>query len=264
MASQNSPSLTSFKALSFDCYGTLVDWVSGLSRDLERLFIPKLPHDHPYKNNLGAAYERLGVIAGRVEETQPRLTKDKNLSLALSMLADENDIVLDEEAIREMGQSPRGMAAFPDTVSGLQILKRHYKLMILTNMDNASAGVTTSKHLAPVVFDAVYTAEDIGSYKPTHANFNHMWDRAKADLGVDGRSGEVLHVARSLNLDHVPCKELGARSVWISREVGAVDGGLEKATAEYEGRLAFEWRFDSIGDFAKEVERQFAAADASA
>lgn len=113
-----------------------------------------------------------------------------------------------------------------------------------------------------VDFDGIYTAQEIGSYKPDKANFEYLFGHARKDLGIDAEKGELLHVARSLKVDHVPCKEIGLRSVWISRGADnkTSEGGIVKdELAQYEGSVGFEWRFDSIGDFADEVERQFKA-----
>jgi len=123
---------------------------------------------------------------------------------------------------------------------------------------------TLSGPLGGARFDAVYTAEDIGSYKPAHGNFEYLFAHARADLGVDAARGELLHVARSLTADHVPAKELGLRSVWIARggdEPDRYGVGGNYAQLKAEGRLGFEWKFATIGDFADEVERQFAALE---
>ena len=108
----------------------------------------------------------------------------------------------------------------------------------------------------------MYTAEAIGSYKPSPSNFRYLFDGVRREFGVDVDKGELLHVARSLTVDHVPAKELGLRSVWIARgedrpEEYGTGGDYKQLTAE--GKLGFEWMFQTIGEFADEVERQFAA-----
>ncbi|KAJ4017764.1 hypothetical protein NW766_003833 [Fusarium irregulare] len=100
--------------------------------------------------------------------------------------------------------------------------------------------------------------EDIGSYKPAHANFNYLFNHAKHDLRVDRDKGELLHVARSLIADHVPTKQLGLRSVRICRGGDTKEGnGTGGDFEELKQQVAFEWKFESIGEFADEVERQF-------
>ncbi|KAI1422609.1 HAD-like domain-containing protein [Xylaria sp. FL1777] len=254
------PDLTGFKALSFDCYGTLIDWETGLQNALRPL-VSQLPQNHPLKSDPPtAAMQRLDAIATAHQVRTPTLPYNELLVMSLSDLAREMDLALPDSVSEPFGNAVGTWAPFPDTVAGLQRLRAHYKLIILSNVDNANIAATVDKQLAPARFDAVYTAQDIGGYKPARANFEYLFAHAKADLDVDWTQGDLLHVARSLGVDHVPAKELGLRSVWISRggekeEGEGVGGGLR----ELREKTAFEWRFDTIGDFADEVERQFAA-----
>jgi 2-haloalkanoic acid dehalogenase type II len=174
---------------------------------------------------------------------------------SMSDLAREVGLPLPDSVAEPFGNSVGTWRAYGDTVAGLQKLAKHYsKLIILSNVDNASIAMTVDRQLNPVEFAAVYTAQDIGSYKPARANFEYLFEHAKADLGVDWQKGELLHVARGLHCDHVPAKELGLRSVWISRGRGDELGAYKDVTA-------FEWRFETIGEFADEVERQFASKE---
>ncbi|KAI1348487.1 HAD-like domain-containing protein [Xylaria sp. FL0043] len=257
------PDLTGFKALSFDCYGTLIDWEAGMQRALEPL-ISSLPPSHPLKTSPPtAAMRRLDAIATSHQERTPALPYNELLVMSLSDLAQENNIPLPDSISEPFGNAVGTWGPFPDTVTGLQKLGKHYKLIILSNVDNANIAATVERQLAPARFDAVYTAQDIGSYKPARQNFEYLFGHAKAELGVDWQKGELLHVARSLSADHVPAKEIGLRSVWISRGGEKEDGeGVGGSLKELRDKTAFEWRFDTIGDFADEVERQFAAKKA--
>ncbi|KAI3324520.1 HAD-like protein [Xylariaceae sp. AK1471] len=254
--SSSYPDLTTFKALSFDCYGTLIDWETGFQNVLRPL-ISQLPSSHPLNTEPPTkAMRRLNDIANSHEERTPTLPYNELLVMSLSDLAHEIGIPLPDSISEPFGNSVGTWAPFPDTISGLQKLQKHYKLIILSNVDSANIAATVDKQLSPAKFDAVYTAQDIGSYKPARANFEYLFGHAKKDLGVDWQKGELLHVANSLPADHVPAKELGLRSVWIPRGGGeGIRGGLDK----YKDTTAFEWRFDTIGEFADEVERQFAA-----
>lgn len=134
------------------------------------------------------------------------------------------------------------------------------KLIILSNIDNANIAATTSGPLGEVPFDAVYTAEDIGSYKPSLANFDHLFRRARGELGVDADRGDLLHVARSLKVDHTAARAVGFPSCWISRGGDARAGqgiGGDHEELVRKGEVSFQWKFDSIGAFAAEVARQF-------
>ncbi|KAI1436854.1 HAD-like protein [Xylaria sp. CBS 124048] len=244
------PDLTNFKALSFDCYGTLIDWETGIL-DALRPLTSQLAPSHPLNETppMKAMY-RLDEIANSHEIRTPRLPYNELLVMSLSDLARELHVPLPDSISEPFGNSVGTWRAFPDTVPGLQKLAKHYKLIILSNVDNSNIAATVDKQLHPARFDAVYTAQDIGSYKPARANFEYLFAHAKTDLGVDWQKGELLHVANSLPIDHVPAKELGLGSVWISR--GASLG-------QHEENTAFEWQFDTIGEFADEVEKQFAA-----
>ncbi|KAI1100512.1 haloacid dehalogenase [Jackrogersella minutella] len=263
MASENRyPDLTNFKALSFDCYGTLVDWEAGF-RTTVRLLTSQLPSTHPLNTDPPTeAVRLLNDKASAYERAQPTLPYNELLVEAITAFArDDLQLAGLPDSIAEpFGNSPGTWAAFPDSAAALQKLGKHYKLAILSNVDNQSISATVGKQLAPASFDAVYTAQDIGSYKPSRRNFEYLFAHLRADLGVDRDKGELLHVARSLAADHVPAKEIGLPSVWISRggetRKGRGVGGDYEALKD---KVAFGWRFDTLGDFADEVERQFAA-----
>lgn len=263
MSTQNEyPDLTTFKAMSFDVYGTLIDWEAGMLSTLS-LITSQLPPTHAYNTNPPTeALARLDAITNEIERTQPSLPYNEILTEGLTKLGAELHIPLPDSIAEPFGNSPGTWAPFADTVAGLQKLGRHCQLIVLSNVDNANIGATLSKQLAPARFDAVYTAQDIGSYKPSRRNFEYLFGHARRDLGVDRDKGHLLHVARSLRADHVPAKELGLRSVWISRG-GDKEGryGVGGDLGELGDKTAFEWRFETIGDFADEVERQFAAKE---
>ncbi|EWG52097.1 haloacid dehalogenase, type II [Fusarium verticillioides 7600] len=251
------PDLTTFKALSFDCYGTLIDQESGMIRGLQPI-ISRLPFESDYKKNPVLLIQRFHELTQVVEEGEPTLRYGSIVSRSFKSLANELNVSIPEEEMNHLVSLPGTWLPFPDTIPGLQILKKHYKLIILTNMDNVNAS-STLKHLQPAEFDKVYTAEDIGSYKPAKGNFDYLFDHLRSDLHVDKDRGELLHVARSLTADHVPAKQFGIRSVWISRGGEKKEGtGVGGDYERLKENVAFEWRFDSIGKFAEEVERQFA------
>ncbi|KAK4241841.1 HAD-like domain-containing protein [Achaetomium macrosporum] len=252
--------LTTFRALSFDCYGTLIDWESGLAADLSPL-IALLPPTHAWRANPLLAVQRFNDHSEHLWLTQPKLAYDANLRESFRLLAQEQGVELKGDDLDSVGDGPGRWPAFADTVDGLRRLGRYYKLIILSNVNEANIARAVAGPLAGARFDAVYTAEAIGSYKPSHDNFRYLFAGVKREFGVDQEKGELLHVARSLTADHVPAKELGLRSVWIARggdkpEGYGTGGDYEKLKAE--GKLGFEWMFQTIGEFADEVERQFA------
>ncbi|KAI0405771.1 HAD-like domain-containing protein [Xylaria palmicola] len=258
--SSSYPDLTGFKALSFDCYGTLIDWEGGMLSSLRPL-VSELPEGHPLKTEPPMpALQRLEEIARSHEVRTPSMPYNELLVTAMSELARETGVSLSDGIIEPFGNAVGTWRAFPDTVAGLRKLAAHYRLILLSNVDNANIAATVGKQLSPARLDAVYTAQDIGSYKPAHANFHYLFAHARDEFGVDWKRGDLLHVAHSLRVDHVPAKELGLRSVWIARGADKEGGeGICGRPGDFKDTTAYEWKFDTIGDFADEVERQFAA-----
>ncbi|KAL2259751.1 hypothetical protein VTK26DRAFT_6455 [Humicola hyalothermophila] len=283
------PDLTAFRALSFDCYGTLIDWQAGLLADLSP-FLALLPDTHPFRGDPLLAVQRFYAHSARLWATQPRLAYDANLVESLRLLAAEQGVGVEgeegesegpedgggasekkrvvrmkREDLERIGTGPGRWPAFADTVAALRKLGRRYRLVVLSNVDEANIARAVAGPMAGARFDAVYTAEAIGSYKPDLNNFRYLFDAVRKDFGVEVGKGELLHVARSLTADHIPAKEIGLRSVWIARggdrEEGYGLGGNYKKLSE-EGKLGFEWTFQTLGEFADEVERQFAEKEA--
>ncbi|MEZ4606675.1 MAG: HAD hydrolase-like protein [Deinococcales bacterium] len=104
------------------------------------------------------------------------------------------------------------LPTFPDSAEALSYLKQHYKLVILSNVDNESFAASNEK--LGVDFDAIYTAQDIGSYKPSQGNFDYMlWHLRELGYGKE----DILHTAESMFHDHQPANKSGLASCWIYR-----------------------------------------------
>ena len=141
--------------------------------------------------------------------------------------------------------------AFPDSVAALGRLMAHYQLIILSNVDRASfAG---SNRRLGVRFDAVYTAQDVGAYKPSDANFRYLLEHV-GELSV--RPGRLLHVAQSLFHDHVPAQRHGLPGVWIDRRRYRPGWG---ATPDPRTVVTPDLAFESMAAFADAVDAAFAA-----
>jgi len=208
----------SFKALTFDCYGTLIDWESGILAALR-------PWARRHASALGdeALLAAFAEAESAIEATEPKLLYPDVLRATQRALAARFGITpnrADEDAV---GGSVPDWPAFPDSPSALAYLKGHYKLAIVSNVDRASFA-DSNKRLG-VEFDSIVTAQDVGSYKPNPAHFHEAFKRL-ADLGV--ARGEILHVAQSLFHDHVPAKALGMTTVWINRRAGKEGWGATK------------------------------------
>ena len=227
--------LTDFEALSFDCYGTLIDWESGILAALQ----PLADRSGVGGDRLLEAYAR---VEHAVEEEQPGLAYSRLLREVHRRLSIQLGVEPDAAEAAAFGASVGDWPAFPDTAEALAYLKRHFRLYILSNVDRQSfAG---SQRRLGVEFDGVFTAEEIGSYKPDLRNFEFLLSR----LGEQGiAKGELLHTAQSLFHDHVPANRIGIASAWIDRRAGRSGSG---ATAVPETTPHFDFRFTSLAELA--------------
>ncbi|KAI9738625.1 MAG: hypothetical protein M1834_008130 [Cirrosporium novae-zelandiae] len=247
-------SLTSFKFLAFDIYGTLIDWESGIVSHLSPL-VSQLPEDDPLKKDRVTLSKKFNVIEGSIQAEHPQLEYSKVLALVYSGLAKELGVQADSKEAEEFGESVGTWAAYPDTVEAMKILGKYYKMAPLSNVDRASFGRTLAGPLNGVEFSAIYTAQDIGSYKPSLKNFHYLIEHVKDEFGIE--KNEILLTAHSLFHDHVPAKKMGLHSAWISRE--GADSGMMGSMEELVGsqQVGFGWTFKTLGDMAREVERAF-------
>ncbi len=157
-------------------------------------------------------------------------------------LAIEWDVAADPAEHAAFGRSIADWPAFPDTVEALRYLKQHFRLVILSNVDRSSFAATNDR--LGVAFDAIYTAQDIGSYKPDQRNFLYLVDRV-TEQGIP--KDRMLHVAQSLFHDHVPAQALGIASAWIDRRHDATGWG---ATAPVSPDVRYNFHFTSLGALA--------------
>ncbi len=232
--------LTDFKVLTFDCYGTLIDWESGMIAALEpltRRVAPALTRNQVLEAHAG--YE-----AAQQAQT-PAKTYSDLLAVVAKRLAEHWGVPAAWADCLAYGRSIADWPAFPDSAAALQALKQQFKLVILSNVDNVS--FAESNRRLGVTFDAVFTAEDIGSYKPDPRNFQYMLDRL-AGYGI--AKDEILHVAESLFHDHVPAQAAGLASCWIHRR--HADQGFG-ATRDPGTMPRTDARFTSMAELAAAV-----------
>jgi 2-haloalkanoic acid dehalogenase type II len=228
---------TDFDALSFDCYGTLIDWEAGIAAVLE-------PWARDRGIDIGVA-ELLEQYA-QAEERQERQTPAALYPDILAAAMRSVGVTLGAEVSQADGErlatSVGDWPAFPDSQAALAALAMRYRLVILSNVDRRSFAGSNTR--LGVRFDAIVTAEDVGSYKPSPRNFEALL-AAVRELGVP--DGRLLHVAQSLFHDHVPAKRLGLPTVWIDRR-GAQKGW--GATPPPSAAVAPDWTFPSMSTFA--------------
>jgi 2-haloacid dehalogenase len=197
----------SFDALTFDCYGTLIDWEAGILAALR-------PHA------TGIDDDTLLEAFARHEseiEAGPYLRYADVLAGCLRALGVELgfETTADEQAA--FGQSVRDWPAFADSPAALARLKERFKLGVITNCDDDLFAASNAR--LGVEFDWIITAEQARGYKPRTENFAFAFER------IDVPRERILHVAQSLFHDHVPAKALGMTSVWIDRRQGRAGGG---------------------------------------
>ena len=223
--------LRDFKVLSFDCYGTLVDWEAGIWAALEPL-VQKC-REKPSRETALAAY---GEAEAAQEHETPHLIYRDILVLVHGRLAATWGAPLNKAADRAFGDSIGDWPAFPDTVEALHYLKQRFKLVILSNVDRQSFAAT-NKRLG-VAFDVICTAQDIGSYKPDLRNFDYLLARVR-EIGFE--KPDILHTAQSLYHDHAPAEALGIARCWINRRGDKGRGsGATKSVAKMP-KLDFEF-----------------------
>lgn len=207
----------SYAALTFDCYGTLIDWESGILGALGSVLT---------RHGIVLAEEEIlslyadlesQIEAGPYMRYRDVLREVMHMAgevLAFDPLPGEWDV---------LAESLAGWLPFPDTAAALAALKKNYRLGVISNIDDDL--FTFSARRLGVVFDWVVTAEQAGSYKPSRANFELAFDRMKVP-----RSG-VLHVAQSIYHDIVPAGDLGLATVWVNRRAGRPGFGATPAAA---------------------------------
>jgi len=242
--------LTDFKVLSFDVFSTLIDEPTGMFTGLHPL-LSRLPPGNPYQNNRKYTLSQFSEFERELQASQPSLRYNELLAVAYKAFAASINLPppSDTEA-QAYGASIGTWPAFPDTVAALQSLKKRYKLVILSNIDNDTIARTISGPLGGVDFDLVLTAQDIGSYKPDLKNFEYLLQKVKNELEV-GKE-QILHTAQSLRADIVPAMKMGITSAWIDRE----QQEEKMQRLKENGEVNFTWRFNTLGEMAEAVEKE--------
>jgi 2-haloacid dehalogenase len=224
-----------YRALSFDCYGTLIDWETGIVQSLQ----PWCAW-HGVDLRPDELLELYGRHESEVEAEHPAMLYPDVLAESLRRIAASLGQEVSESECVEFGASVSAWPAFADTALALRRLKRSYRLIILSNIDRAS--FARSNRRLGVEFDLIITAEDVGSYKPAQGHFDQLFDQLPT-IGVE--RSELLHVAQSLFHDHGPAQRLGLPSVWIDRRHDRSGPGATPAVD-----VDVAWRYPSLAAFA--------------
>ncbi|KAJ6551440.1 HAD-like domain-containing protein [Mycena capillaripes] len=268
--------LTDFKIVIFDCYGTLTDWETGIYTALQPL-LARYPSSTTWTRK--EALLAFTEIEKDLQRKDPSMLYRDLLAKAHQVLAEglrDNDAPASSAGLTnehiEFGASIKDWPIFPDTCDALRVLEKHYKLVILSNVDRASFAHTHAKlsqdtnlpvyavptpnpnaHWLPQTtpnsrspFSLILTAQDTGAYKPDPRGMLSALEIIQKEFGV-GKE-QVLLVAQSLYHDVEPSSKLGVSSVWIDRQGASM--GLETLGE------APKWqkRFETLGEMAAAVE----------
>jgi 2-haloacid dehalogenase len=229
--------LADFEALSFDCYGTLIDWEAGIGA-----ILTKWAREQGLAVGTDELLEEYARAEARQEEQTPDALYPEILRAAMRRVGAAFGAEVTDEQTERLALSVGDWPAFPDSPGALAALSSRYKLVILSNVDRRSFASSNAR--LGVRFAAVITAQDVGTYKPSRRNFEFLVKTVR-ELGVP--PGRLLHVAQSLYHDHVPARSLGLHTVWIDRRG---ERGGWGATPPPAVPVTPDWTFSSMEEFA--------------
>ena len=192
-----------FDVLTFDCYGTLIDWEAGLLAALEAPLA-----NHGIDAPPDALLEAFARHEAEVEAGSYQPYREVLGSVLTAMLEHQGAQPNADEAAA-FGGSVADWPAFPDSQDALAWLHQRFRLGVITNCDDDLFAASEAR--LGVTFDWVVTAQQAKRYKPNPRGFELMFERVGLPVG------RILHVAQSLYHDHVPAKQLGMSTVWVDR-----------------------------------------------
>jgi 2-haloacid dehalogenase len=213
-------SFESIRMITFDCYGTLIDWESGMLVALR-----------PVLSRVGQSVSDLQILQlyGEIEadlEAGPYLPYRQILAKTAWEIGRRLGVDVSDEEGWAFVESLAQWKPFTDTVPALQSLAKRFRLGIVSNVDD-DLFAETRKKLAPVEFDVVVTAQQMQSYKPTQRNFEEAIRRS--GLSKD----QILHAGQSLYHDIAPANALGIRNAWVNRpSIRPGSGAAKPGTAK--------------------------------
>lgn len=229
--------LSDFKALSFGCYGTLINRDSGVYSALR----PLLARGE-IRLSRQQALKKFSEYEALQQAETPCLSYPKVLAEVHRRLAKDWGILASDNDHAWFAQSVANWPVYAEAPAALRYLKRFFKLAILSNADRQTFAVSNQRLDAK--FDAIFTAPEMGRYKPDPGAFEHMAERL-AKLGVERR--QILHVAHSLHRDHTPAASCGIAFAWIDRPAGPRSPAAPPPAHSFTG----EYRFSSLVDMVK-------------
>ncbi len=205
---------SSVRLITFDCYGTLIDWETGILQALRPLFA---------RNGNPVPDTELLAHYGEIEaelESGPYLRYRDVLARTAEEMGQRLDVKILSQQAKDFAESLPQWEPFPDTVAALKTLSKKFQLGIISNIDDDFFALTQKK--LPIPFALIVTAQQVQSYKPSLRNFEEAIKRS-------GRNkNEVLHAGQSLYHDVAPANSLGIKNVWVNRPSIVPNSGAAK------------------------------------
>jgi 2-haloacid dehalogenase len=200
-----------FDVMTFDCYGTLIDWEAGIERGLRAFLDPR--GARPVADHLLETFARSEAAT----EAGPYVAYCDVLARCAREVGRAYGADPTDAEVAAFSTSVGDWPAFPDSAEALARLHARFRLGVITNCDDDLFAASNAR--LGVTFDWVITAQQAGAYKPSHRGFEMAFER----IGVPRE--RILHVAQSLFHDHVPAKDLGLATVWVDRRHGRTGSG---------------------------------------
>lgn len=206
-----------FQFITFDCYGTLIDWESGLLPVLRSVL-----SNHGKSCDDPTLLKLYGEFEASAEQGAFRPYREV-LKEVVRKIGDEFGFTASQQEQSSLPDSLGGWEPWPDTVAALQQLSRRFRLCILSNVDDDLFALTRPK--LGIDFAEVITAQQARAYKPSKAIFELALARIAAPPGT------LLHVGQSLHHDVAPAQSLGLPAAWVNRPSARSGVGAVKAVA---------------------------------
>ncbi|MFH2056597.1 MAG: haloacid dehalogenase type II [bacterium] len=205
----------SLTTISFDCYGTLIDWEGGISAALQPVLVTR-----------GIAIDREQLLADYAQiesaiESEEYRSYREVLREVLSRFGAKFDFAPTPDELETCADSPTRWPPFPDSGAALRKLQERFRLIVLSNIDDDL--FAASERALGVEFDDIITAQQVGAYKPSPAMFAALLARCSC------QPERLLHAAQSLYHDIAPAREFGLSTVWVNRRHDQTGGGATPA-----------------------------------
>jgi 2-haloacid dehalogenase len=225
-----------FEVLTFDCYGTLINWEDGILRCLHHILAV---HRKDTDTEDAAILQLYGDFEAQAELVDYRSYREV-LQSVVRQFGEELGFVATEQEARSLPESLPNWKPWPDTVAALRELQRRFRLAIVSNVDDDLFAATQPQ--LGVEFDQVITAQQAGAYKPSLKIFELALSR------INVPAHRVLHVGQSLYHDVLPAQSLGLATVWVNRPSARAGVGAVKAANAHP-----DLQVSSLGDLAAKI-----------